>query len=74
MLLTATAQVFGFSAEYGCSNTRGLSIKQNAVRGAAAVRNAPAMMSAEADAEAARMAALIAHLRAPIRQYDGGLG
>mmetsp|Transcript_30464 Transcript_30464/g.50465 ORF Transcript_30464/g.50465 Transcript_30464/m.50465 type:complete len:486 (+) Transcript_30464:122-1579(+) len=41
-----------------------------AIRSTGAVRSAAAMMSAEDDAHAA----LLAHLRAPIRQYEGGWG
>ena len=51
------------------------------VRGAVAVRSALSMQmgwearkKAEEDAEAERMAKLLAHLRAPIRQYEGGWG
>ena len=78
MLLAATALVSGFSAQYAPinSNTRAVTIVQDA----AAVRSAVTMMSdpatggtGDAAADAAH-AALLAHLRAPIRQYDGGWG
>jgi len=73
MLLAGAALVSGFSAQYAPTRT----IMQDAVRGAA-----PMMMptggtgggnTGDPDADAAR-AALLAHLRAPIRQYDGGWG
>ena len=72
MLLAATALVSGFSAQYApmCSNTRAVAT----VRSAAALMSQPATgggNTGDPEADAA-YAALLAHLRAPIRQYDGG--
>ena len=69
MLLAATtALALGFSVQYVCTcpNTHAVSTMQDAVRSAAAAMS-------DDDAAAAH-AALLAHLRAPIRQYDGGWG
>ena len=73
MLLSA-ALVSGFSALYAParSGTRAVTHVQDTVRSAAAMMSSPAT-GGDPDADAA-YAALLAHLRAPIRQYDGGWG
>ena len=74
MLLAANALVSGFSAPV-CSNTRAVTITQDAVRSAAAVM---AYQDPREDPDDPMYdpayVELVKHLRTPIRQYDGGWG